>query len=123
VRIVEQILDRMPAGDFRTQDKKVTPPPRNRIDESMEALIHHFKLYTEGFRVPSGDAYVPIESPRGESGCYIVSDGTSRPYRVHMRSASFSNLQGMAPLARGALIADAIAIVSTIDPVLGDVDR
>ncbi len=123
IRIIEQIAARMPAGDFRTQDKKVTPPPRNRIDESMEALIHHFKLYTEGFRVPPGEAYVPIESPRGESGCYVVSDGTAKPYRVHMRAASFANLQAMAPLARGALIADTIAIVSTIDPVLGDVDR
>jgi NADH-quinone oxidoreductase subunit D len=123
VRIVRQIADAMPSGDFRVQDKKVTPPPRNRIDESMEALIHHFKLYTEGFRVPPGEAYVPVESPRGESGCYIVSDGTAKPYRVHMRSASFSNLQGMAPLSRGALLADTIAIVSTLDPVLGDVDR
>jgi NADH-quinone oxidoreductase subunit D len=123
VRIIQQIIDLMPLGDFRTQDKKVTPPPRNRIDESMEALIHHFKLYTEGFRVPPGDAYVPVESPRGESGCYIVSDGTARPYRVHMRAASFANLQAMAPMAQGALLADTIAIVSTIDPVLGDVDR
>ena len=123
VHIIRQVIDQMPAGDFRAQDKKITPPPRNRIDESMEALIHHFKLYTEGFRVPPGEAYVPIESPRGESGCYIVSDGTSRPYRVHMRAASFANLQSMAPLARGALLADTIAIVSTIDPVLGDVDR
>jgi NADH-quinone oxidoreductase subunit D len=123
VRIIEQIADMMPSGDFRTQDKKITPPPRNRIDESMEALIHHFKLYTEGFRVPPGEAYVPVESPRGESGCYVVSDGTAKPYRVHMRAASFANLQAMAPLARGSLIADTIAIVSTIDPVLGDVDR
>ncbi len=123
VKIIRQIADRMPAGDYRTQDKKVTPPPRNRIDESMEALIHHFKLYTEGFRVQPGEAYVPVESPRGESGCYIVSDGTARPYRMHMRAASFANLQAMAPLARGALVADTIAIVSTIDPVLGDVDR
>lgn len=123
VRIIRQIADMMPDGDFRVQDKKVTPPPRNRIDESMEALIHHFKLYTEGFRVPPGDAYVPIESPRGESGVYLVSDGTSKPYRLHMRSASFANLQAMAPLARGGLLADTIAIVSTIDPVLGDVDR
>jgi NADH-quinone oxidoreductase subunit D len=123
VRIVEQIIDLMPEGDFRAQDKKVTPPPRNRIDESMEALIHHFKLYTEGFRVPAGEAYVPIETPRGEAGCYIVSDGTSRPYRVHMRAASFANLQALPHLARGSLIADTIAIVSTIDPILGDVDR
>jgi NADH-quinone oxidoreductase subunit D len=89
----------------------------------MEALIHHFKLYTEGFRVPAGEAYVPVETPRGEGGCYIVSDGTSRPYRVHMRAASFANLQALPHLARGSLIADTIAIVSTIDPVLGDVDR
>jgi NADH-quinone oxidoreductase subunit D len=123
VRIIRQIADMMPDGDFRVQDKKITPPPRNRIDESMEALIHHFKLYTEGFRVPPGEAYVPIESPRGESGVYLVSDGTSKPYRLHMRSASFTNLQAMAPLARGGLLADTIAIVSTIDPVLGDVDR
>ena len=123
IRICRQVCDRMPSGDFRAQDKKVTPPPRNRIDESMEALIHHFKLYTEGFRVPPGEAYVPVETPRGEGGCYIVSDGTSRPYRLHMRAASFANLQGLPPMARGALIADTIAIVSTIDPVLGDVDR
>jgi len=123
VHICRQICDEMPPGDYRIQDKKVTPPPRNRIDESMEALIHHFKLYTQGFQVPPGEAYVPVESPRGESGCYIVSDGTSRPYRVHMRAASFANLQAMPPMARGGLIADAIAIVSTIDPVLGDVDR
>ena len=122
-RIIRQIVDRMPAGDFRVQDKKVTPPPRNRIDESMEALIHHFQLYTEGFRVPPGEAYVPVESPRGESGCYIVSDGTAKPYRMHMRAASFANLQAMPHMAQGGLIADAIAIVSTIDPVLGDVDR
>jgi NADH-quinone oxidoreductase subunit D len=123
VKIARQIAESMPAGDFRSQDKKVTPPPRNRIDESMEALIHHFKLYTEGFRVPPGDAYVPIESPRGESGCYIVSDGTARPYRMHVRAASFANMQALAPMARGSLVADTIAIVSTIDPIMGDVDR
>jgi NADH-quinone oxidoreductase subunit D len=123
VRILEQIIVKMPDGDFRTQDKKVTPPPRNRIDESMEALIHHFKLYTEGFRVPAGEAYVPVESPRGESGCYIVSDGTSRPYRMHMRATSFANLQALPHLAKGSLVADTIAIVSTIDPIMGDVDR
>ncbi len=86
VRIVRQVAKAMPKGDYRAQDKKVTPPPRNRINESMEALIHHFKLFTEGFRVAPGDAYVPVESPRGELGCYIVSDGTSRPYRLHVRA-------------------------------------
>jgi NADH-quinone oxidoreductase subunit D len=123
IRIVRQIADMMPGGDYRVQDKKVTPPPRNRIDESMEALIHHFKLYTEGFRAPIGEAYVPIESPRGETGCYIVSDGSSRPYRAHVRAASFANLQAMPRMMQGALLADAIAIVSTTDPILGDVDR
>jgi NADH-quinone oxidoreductase subunit D len=123
VRIVRQVAKMMPKGDYRTQDKKFTPPPRNRIDESMEALIHHFKLFTEGFRVPPGDAYVPVESPRGELGCYIVSDGTSRPYRVHVRAPSFANLQGLAPMARGGFIPDVIACISSIDPVLGDVDR
>ena len=123
IRICRQICELMPPGDYRVQDKKVTPPPRRRIDESMEALIHHFKLYTEGFRVPPGEAYVPVESPRGESGCYIVSDGTARPYRVHMRAASFANLQAMPRMMHGALIPDAIAIISTTDPILGDVDR
>ena len=123
VRILRQVAKAMPDGDYRAQDKKVTPPPRNRIDESMEALIHHFKLFTEGFRVAPGDAYVPVESPRGELGCYIVSDGTSRPYRLHVRAPSFANLQALAPMVRGGFIPDVIACISSIDPVLGDVDR
>ena len=123
VRIIRQVAKSMPNGDYRAQDKKVTPPPRNRINESMEALIHHFKLFTEGFRVAPGDAYVPVESPRGELGCYIVSDGTSRPYRLHVRAPSFANLQALEPMARGAFIPDVIACISSIDPVLGDVDR
>jgi NADH-quinone oxidoreductase subunit D len=123
VRILRQVAKAMPAGDYRAQDKKFTPPPRNRIDESMEALIHHFKLFTEGFRVAPGDAYVPVESPRGELGCYVVSDGTSRPYRLHVRAPSFANLQALAPMVRGGFIPDVIACISSIDPVLGDVDR
>ncbi len=85
IRIIRQVLDRMPAGDYRVQDKKVTPPPRARIDESMEALIHHFKIFTEGFKVPEGEVYTAIESPRGEIGCYMVSDGSAKPYRMHIR--------------------------------------
>ena len=96
MRIVRQILDRMPAGDYRIQDKKVTPPPRARIDESMEALIHHFKIFTEGFKVPEGEVYVAVESPRGEIGCYIVRDGSAKPYRMHIRGPSFVNLQSPA---------------------------
>ena len=123
LKIVRQILDRMPEGDYRVQDRKVTPPPRARIDESMEALIHHFKLFTEGFKVPEGEVYVAIESPRGELGCYLVSDGTAKPYRMHIRGPSFVNLQSLPHLLRGGLVADAVAIISSVDPVMGEVDR
>ncbi|MGE0305846.1 MAG: NADH-quinone oxidoreductase subunit D, partial [Acidimicrobiia bacterium] len=123
MKLVRQILDRMPSGDFRIQDRKVTPPPRARIDESMEALIHHFKIFTEGFKVPEGEVYVAIESPRGEIGCYIVSDGSSTPYRMHVRAPSFVNLQTLPHMMRGGLVADAVAVISSVDPVLGEVDR
>ena len=123
IRIVRQVLERMPRGDYRVQDAKVTPPPRGRIDESMEALIHHFKLYTRGFEPPEGEVYVAVESPRGELGCYLVSDGSNKPYRMHMRAPSFVNLQSVPALLRGGLMADAIAVLSSVDPVLGEVDR
>jgi NADH-quinone oxidoreductase subunit D len=123
VRIIRQIVEKMPAGDYRVQDKKVTPPPRARIDESMEALIHHFKVFTEGFKVPEGEVYVAVESPRGELGCYLVSDGSPKPYRMHIRGPSFVNLQGLPLMMRGGLVADAVAVCSTIDPVMGEVDR
>ena len=123
VKIVRQCVERMPLGDYRVQDRKVTPPPRARIDESMEALIHHFKLFTEGFRVPPGETYVAIESPRGEIGCYMVSDGTSKPVRMHIRGPSFYNLQSMDAMVPGGMFADAVAIVSSIDPIMGEVDR
>ena len=123
IRIIRQIVEKMPAGDYRVQDRKVTPPPRGRIDESMEALIHHFKTGTEGFRVPSGEVYVATESPRGELGCYLISDGTPNPYRMHIRGPSFVNLQAMPLMMRGGLLADAVAVCSSIDPVMGEVDR
>jgi NADH-quinone oxidoreductase subunit D len=123
MRIVRQVLDAMPQGDYRIQDKKVTPPPRGRIDESMEALIHHFKIFTEGFKVPEGEAYVAIESPRGEIACYIASDGSATPYRMHVRAPSFVNIQTMPHMMRGGLVADAVAVISSVDPVLGEVDR
>ncbi|MEW6155472.1 MAG: NADH-quinone oxidoreductase subunit D [Actinomycetota bacterium] len=122
-KIVAQCLDNMPSGDYRVQDKKVTPPPRARIDESMEALIHHFKIFTEGFKVPAGEVYIPVESPRGELGCYLVSDGSPKPYRMHIRAPSFVNLQSLPHMMRGGLLADAVAIISTVDPVMGEVDR
>ena len=123
LRIARQIVDLMPKGDFRVQDKKVTPPPRGRIDESMEALIHHFKIFTEGFKVPEGEVYVAVESPRGELGCYMVSDGSAKPYRMHIRDPSFTNLQTLPPMMRGGLVADAVAIISSVDPIMGGVDR
>jgi len=123
LKIARQCLERMPAGDYRIQDRKVTPPPRARIDESMEALIHHFKIFTEGFKVPAGETYVAVENPRGELGCYLVSDGSGRPYRMHIRGASFYNLQTLSTMVQGGLVADGIAIISSIDPIMGDVDR
>ena len=123
IRIVWQILDKMPSGDYRVQDKKVTPPPRARIDESMEALIHHFKIFTEGYKVPEGEVYVAIESPRGELGCYLVSDGSSKPYRLHIRAPSFVNIQTLPHMMRGGLVADAVAVISSVDPIMGEVDR
>jgi NADH-quinone oxidoreductase subunit D len=123
IKICRQILDKMPSGDYRIQDKKVTPPPRGRIDESMEALIHHFKVFTEGFKVPEGEVYAAIEGPRGELGCYMVSDGSSRPFRMHIRAPSFVNLQCLPYMMHRGLVADAVAVISSIDPVLGDVDR
>jgi NADH-quinone oxidoreductase subunit D len=123
IRIIRQIVEKMPAGDYRVQDKKVTPPPRGRIDESMEALIHHFKVFTEGFRVPEGEVYVATESPRGELGCYLVSDGGPKPFRMHIRGPSFVNLQALPLMMRGGLLADAVVACSSVDPVMGEVDR
>ena len=123
IRLVHQILDAMPKGDYRIQDKKVTPPPRARIDQSMEALIHHFKIFTEGFKVPEGEAYAAVESPRGELGCYLVSDGGAKPWRMHMRPPSFIHLQCLPHMMRGGLIADGVAIISSVDPIMGEVDR
>ena len=123
IRIIRQCIDMMPSGDYRSQDPKVTPPPRARIGESMEALIHHFKLFTEGFQVPAGEVYSAVESPRGELGCYIVSDGTAKPYRLHVRAPSFVNLQAVSLLMRGGSMSDTITVISTIDPVMGEVDR
>ncbi len=122
-RIIEQALDGLPEGPFITEDRKVALPPRHELATSMEALIHHFKLVTEGFRVPPGEVYFPIESPRGELGCFVRSDGSSKPARVHMRDPSFVNLQATAPMTEGSYIADLIATLAMLDPVLGGIDR
>jgi NADH-quinone oxidoreductase subunit D len=122
-KIVRQALDGLPEGPTITDDRKVALPPRHELATSMEALIHHFKLVTEGFRVPPGEVYYPIESPRGELGCFVRSDGSSKPARVHMREPSFVNLQATAPMTRDAYIADVIATLAMLDPILGGVDR
>ena len=123
LRIVEQGLDRLPSGPFRSSNRKFVPPPRSEIGHSMEALIHHFKLWTEGFDAPKGAVYLPVESPRGILACYMVGDGGPKPYRVHFRTPSFANLQALPMMSEGHLVADLVAIISSMDPVLGDVDR
>jgi NADH-quinone oxidoreductase subunit D len=123
VRIIEQALDGLPEGPFITEDRKVALPPRHELATSMEALIHHFKLVTEGFRVPPGEVYYPIESPRGELACFVRSDGSSKPARVHMRDPSFVNLQMTAPMVKDCYIADLIASLACLDPIIGGVDR
>ncbi len=123
VHIIEQALEGLPEGPYITTDRKVALPPRWELATSMEALIHHFKLVTEGFRVPPGEIYYPIEGPRGELGCFVRADGSSKPARVHMRDPSFVNLQALSHMAEGAYIADLIATLAMLDPILGGIDR
>jgi NADH-quinone oxidoreductase subunit D len=122
-KIIRQALDGLPGGPHITTDRKIALPPRHELATSMEALIHHFKLVTEGFRVPPGEVYYPIESPRGELGCFVRADGSSKPARVHMRDPSFVNLQATAPMVKDSYIADLIATLAMMDPILGGVDR
>jgi NADH-quinone oxidoreductase subunit D len=122
-KIIDQALNGLPEGPTIADDRKVVLPPRHELATSMEALIHHFKLVTEGFRVPEGECYYPIEAPRGELGCFVRSDGSAKPARVHMRDPSFVNLQATAPMVKDSYIADLIATLAMVDPVLGGVDR
>jgi NADH-quinone oxidoreductase subunit D len=123
LRIVEQALDKLPMGPVRSNNHKYVPPPRSEIGVSMEALIHHFKLWTEGFEAPKGAIYSAVESPRGELGVYLESDGGPKPYRIHWRTPSFDNLQSLPLMSKGVLVADLVAIIGSVDIVLGDVDR
>lgn len=123
LRIVEQALDNLPYGPVRSNNRKFVPPPRSELGVSMEALIHHFKLWTEGFDAPKGSVYVPVESPRGELGVFLEGDGGPKPYRVHWRTPSFIHLQALPKLSQGHLVADLVAIIGSIDIVLGDADR
>lgn len=122
-KILEQAMEGLPEGPYNSSDKKVVPPPRAEIDSSMEGLIHHFKLYTAGYWVPEGEAYAGIEGSKGELGFYVVADGTNRPYRWHERPSSFMNLKSLEVMAIGRLLADVIAIIGSIDIVLGEIDR
>jgi NADH-quinone oxidoreductase subunit D len=123
VRIIEQALDGLPEGPWIADDRKVVLPPRHELSTSMEALIHHFKLVTEGFRVPPGEAYNPVEGPRGELGCFLVADGSAKPARVHFRDPSFVNLQALRDMCVGGYVADMIQNLAMLDPILGGIDR
>lgn len=123
LKIIRQALDRLPGGPSVTTDRKIAFPPRSELATSMESLIHHFKLATEGYRVPAGEVYSSIESPRGELAYYLVSDGTGKPYRLHVRAPSFANLQALPIIARGGLVADLVAMIGSLDPIFGEVDR
>ena len=123
VKIIEQALEGLPEGPYITPDRKVALPPRHELATSMEALIHHFKLVTEGFRVPPGESYCAIEGPRGELGCFVRADGSGKPARVHMRDPSFTHLQALAPMVKDAYLADMIATLAMLDPILGGIDR
>jgi NADH-quinone oxidoreductase subunit D len=124
LRIIKQAVATLPGGPFRSQNRKYVPPPRSELGTSMEAVIHHFKLWTEGFTLPKGEVYVSIESPRGELSCFLSSDGTNRPHRVHFRTPSYVHTMGAIPkMSKGAMLADLVGIIGSVDIVLGDCDR
>ena len=123
VKIIKQCLKKIPTGPIKTVDGKISPPTRDQLKESMEALIHHFKLFTEGYRVPEGKAYTAVEAPKGEFGVYLISDGSSKPYRCKIRAPGFSHLQAMDYLLKGHMLADVTAVLGSLDIVFGEVDR
>jgi len=123
IRIMRQCLKEMPDGPVKVQDRKIAPPPRAEMKRSMEALIHHFKLFTEGFHVPAGETYTAVEAPKGEFGVYLVSDGTNKPYRCHIRAPGFAHLQAMPMMSVGHMLADAVAVIGSLDIVFGEIDR
>lgn len=123
VRIMKQCIEKMPSGLVMVDDHKVAPPARAEMKRSMEALIHHFKLYTEGFHVPAGETYAAVEAPKGEFGVYLVADGTNKPYRCHIRAPGFAHLQAADFMSKGHMLADAVAIIGSMDVVFGEIDR
>jgi NADH dehydrogenase (ubiquinone) Fe-S protein 2 len=123
VSIIVQCLNQMPEGEIKVDDRKISPPSRENMKQSMEALIHHFKLYSEGYAVPAGETYTAVEAPKGEFGTYLVSNGTNRPYRCHMRAPGFAHLAGINFMSKGHMVADVVTILGTQDIVFGEVDR
>jgi NADH-quinone oxidoreductase subunit D len=123
VKIMKQAIEKMPEGPVRSDDSKVSPPSRAEMKNSMEALIHHFKLYTEGYHVPAGETYTAVEAPKGEFGVYLVSDGSNKPYRCHIRAPGFAHLQGIDFMTRGHMLADVVAVIGSMDIVFGEIDR
>ncbi len=123
ISLVKQCIENMPEGPIKTEDRKISPPPRAEMKTSMEAMIHHFKLYSEGYHVPAGEAYTAVEAPKGEFGVYIVSDGTNRPYRCRIRAPGFAHLQALDFMAKGHMLADVAAIIGSLDIVFGEIDR
>jgi NADH-quinone oxidoreductase subunit D len=123
LKIMQQCLDKMPSGPYLVEDRKITPPPRKEMKESMEALIHHFKLFTEGYHVPKGDAYAAVEAPKGEFGVYLVADGTNKPYRCRIKAPGFAHLQGLDFMSKGYMLADIVSNIASLDIVFGEIDR
>lgn len=123
LRIIEQAIDQMPKGPVKTEDVKISPPKREDMKNSMEAMIHHFKLYTEGFHVPEGEIYTAVEAPKGEFGVYLYADGTNKPYRCRIKAPGFAHLQGLDFMTRGHLIADVVTVIASLDLVFGEIDR
>lgn len=123
LNIIKQCIEKIPSGHVKTKDRKIAPPPRAEMKESMEALIHHFKLYTEGYNVPTGEAYGAVEAPKGEFGVYLYSDGSNKPYRCRIKAPGFAHLQGLDFMARGHMMADVVTTISSLDIVFGEIDR
>lgn len=123
IKIIKQVIEKMPGGPVKTEDRKISPPPRAEMKTSMEALIHHFKLFTEGYHVPAGETYAAVEAPKGEFGVYLVADGTNKPYRCRIKAPGFAHLQGLDFMTKGHMLADVVAVIGTQDIVFGEIDR
>lgn len=123
MRIMRRAIEKMPSGPVKVNDRKIAPPPRAQMKRSMEALIHHFKLYTEGYHVPAGETYTVVEAPKGEFGVFLVADGTNRPYRCKIRAPGFAFLQALEFMSKGHMLADVVSIIGSMDIVFGEIDR